>query len=382
MANSNEEPKKTSEIKQEHTMEQSTQFQPATNLSAPRNKSLLPAGALLIAIGALVTSVYTISLNQQLQNQLADKNNQLATQLERLTQEQAKAQEQIDAKITAKTKGIEEIRSSLQAKFDELNKQLQTAMSQRFYQNQNWQLLKARYYLELAQINAHWSKSVGATVAMLQQADQLLQQLNDPQIFDIRQAIAKDIAQLQALPKVDVAGILSELDAVQSSLNDLNIPSIANDETSETTTKSETTKGNIPVWRLHLQDSMNLLSKLVIIRRNDENIKPLISPAFEAILKENIRLDLQEAQWAVLNSNPQVYQLVLNQALTTLKKNFNQNTQNTAALMKKITELQQVQLTQKRPEIGSGLPLLNQLIEAKTPGANQTNTDGQGGTGQ
>lgn len=364
MANSNEETKKTAEIKPEVKVN-----------SAAKPKSFMAVGAAIIALGALATSIYTLSLNQQLQNQLTDKDHQLTTQLEKLDQKQENSQNQIDKKIAAKTNTIEKTRLALEAKFDALNKQLQNAMNQRLYQTQNWQLLKARYYLELAQINAHWSKSFGATIAMLQQADQLLQQVNDPKIFDIRQAIVKDIAQLQALPKIDIAGLLSQLDAAQNSLNNLTILG----ESKAEIISPEATQGNLSVWRLRLQDSMNLLSKLVVIRRNDEDIKPLLSPAFEAILKENIHLNLQEAQWAVLNRNPQVYQLVLTQALTTLKKNFNVGAPNTGALIKTLTKLQQVQLTQVKPEIGAALPLLNQLINTKEPDANQPSTTEQGG---
>lgn len=377
MANSNEEAKETTEIKPEVQVDSAA---PKTTNPPPtvKPKSLMTAGTVIIALGALATSIYTLSLNQQLQNQLTAKNNQLTAQLEKLDQKQEKTQDQIDNKIAAKTNTIEETRLALEAKFDALNKQLQNAMNQRLYQTQNWQLLKARYYLELAQINAHWSKSFGATIAMLQQADQLLQQVNDPKIFAIRQAIAKDIAQLQALPKIDVAGLLSQLDAAQNSLNNLNVPSILGERKPEITSP-DAMQSNISVWRLRLQDSMSLLSKLVVIRRNDEDIKPLISPAFEAILKENIHLNLQEAQWAVLAHNPQVYKLVLTQALTTLKKNFNEGSQNTVALIKALTKLQQVQLTQAKPEIGAALPLLNELINAKEPNANQPSATEQGG---
>jgi uroporphyrin-3 C-methyltransferase len=358
----------TEEIKTSSTLE------PNPRPEAPKNKSFMTAGAMLIACGALATSIYTVSLNQQLQNQLRDKSNLLSAQLDKVEQKQEKVQDQIASKANA----IEETRSALQTKFDELHKQLQTAMSQKFYQNQNWQLLKARYYLELAQINAHWSKNFSSTIALLEQADQLLQQLNDPKIFDIRQAIAKDVAQIQALPKIDLAGILSQLDATQASLNDLNILAIMNEEKSKAVETPISAKETLPVWRLRLQDSLQVLSKLVVVRRNDEQIKPLISPAYEAILKENIRLNLQEAQWAVLNANPEVYHLVLNQASTTLKKNFNENAQNTSALIKKIDELQQIQITQKRPEIGAALPLLNQLI-ASQKATKQSSEDTQGG---
>lgn len=373
MANNDKEHKTAPEIKQEENMEHNTK----SLSSSPKNKSFVAAGAAVIALGALATALYTLSLNQQLQNQLTDKDNQLSSQLEQLEQKQDKTTDLMETK----NNNIEETRTVMQAQFDNLNKQLQIAMSQKFYQNQNWILLKARYYLELAQINAHWSSSFSSTIALLQQADQLIQQLNDPKIFDIRQAIAKDIALLQSVPQIDIAGILSQLDAAQLSLNTLTIPStLSNNKSEPETTPTPTTpQDKASVWRLHLQDSISLLNKLVIIRRNDEDIKPLISPAFEAILKENIRLNLQEAQWAVLNSNPQVYQLVLNQAITMLKKDFNAGAQNTAALIQKLSELQQIQLIQKRPEVGQALPLLNQLIEVNESTTTKPETSGQGG---
>ncbi|MFT4058528.1 MAG: uroporphyrinogen-III C-methyltransferase [Legionella sp.] len=378
MANSTREPKNTEENRLSSTVKPNPNSGSNSNTFAPKNKSFMTAGAMLIACGALATSIYTISQNQHIQNQLKDKNNLLSAQIDTVAQKQEKVQEQIETK----TNTIEETRSSLQAKFDALNNQLQTAMSQKFYQNQNWQLLKARYYLELAQINAHWSKNFDSTVALLQQADQLLQQVHDPKIFAIRQAIAKDIAQIQALPKIDLAGILSQLDATQTSLNDLSILAVINDEKTKAEEQLDSSKKALPVWRLRLQDSMQVLSKLVVIRRNDEQIKPLISPAYEAIVKENICLNLQEAQWAVLNGNPEVYKLVLTQAITTLKKNFNQHAQNTMALINKLNELQQIQITQKRPEIGTALPLLNQLIASQESSTKHSSTINQGGNAQ
>ena len=93
---------------------------------------------------------------------------------------------------------------------------------------------------------------------------------------------------------------------------------------------------------------MNLLEKMVIIRRDDENISPLISPLYESILKENIRLNLQEAQWAILNNNPAVYQLTLKQAIINLKKSFNKTSQDISSLLKQLQDLQQIKITQDK----------------------------------
>lgn len=347
---------------------------PQLTVKQGTSKPLLSIGAALMALSALGTSLYTVSMNQQLQTQLTEQNNHLAAQIKQLSSKEDSIQEQ----LASKTEKIEETKTILQTKFDNLNKELQTALSQRFYHNQDWILLKARYFLELAQMNAYWSKSDQATISLLQQADQLLQDVSDPGVFEIRQAIAKDIAQIQASPTIDTAGILSQLDAAQQSVAKLSIANSLTDINPAADNAPAPSNDSDSIWQLRMQDSMKLLRKLVVIRHHEDDIKPLISPNLEAVIKENIRLNLQEAQWAVLNKNADVYQLVLKQALASLKQNFNPGAQSTAALIKQLTDLQQVNLTIKAPEIGVGLPLLNQYIEKKASMKNQSDKT-QGG---
>lgn len=375
MTSSNEDPMQ--KVKKTPRMGQSEQSKAQNNQSIVfKHNFLIPILAIIIALVALAISAYTFTLNQQLHAQLNKTNTNFTDEVTLLEQKQEKTLEQANAK----TKNLEEFQTQFQTKFETLNKQLQSAMSQRFYQNKDWILLKAHYYLELAQINAHWSNNSESTIALLEQADQLLKQFNEPAIFTIRQTIAKDIAQIQALPPVDIAGILSQLDAVQNSINDLSIslPGYENKPTIEESNPSS----NNSSWNTRLQESMNILGKLVVIRRHDQEIKPLLSPLLEEILKEKIRLNLQEAQWAVLNHDPLVYQLVLKQAIDTLKVNFNENTANTASIIKKLTELQQMSVTQKRPTLNSALPMLNELIENKKMSLSQDINNGQGGNQQ
>lgn len=372
MANSTEE--QIQKTKKAPNTVPNEKTKPQSNPTPCKNKYLIPALAFIVALGALGVAAFTLIQNKQLQNQLSDAQNNFSTQLQQLEQKQDQVQEQIHTK----TNNAEETQTQLQAKFENLSKQLQSAMNQKFYQNQDWLLLKARYYLELAQINAHWSNGIDATIALLEQADQLLKQLNDPKILNIRQAIAKDIAQTQALPSVDITGLLSQLDAAQNSINDLSIPLPVNGNT-PSTPNATIPENNTTTWKNRLQNSMNVLEKLVVIRRHDQEIEPLMSPLYEAILKEKLHLNLQEAQWAVLNNEPFVYQLVLKQAINSLKMNFNENMANTAALIKKLTELQQKNITQKRPAMDSALPMLNELIDTKKTSVDQSSNDEQGG---
>ena len=274
-------------------------------------------------------------------------------------------QQQTDIKIqlVSTYDTLQLAQSTVTNKLGDLDNKLASAMQERWYQNNDWLLLKARYYLELAEINAHWSDNTPTTVALFKQADALLLNLQEPQVFSVRQEIAKEIAQIQAVQPLDVAGLLSQLDAAQHLV--VTLPSknpltqTKANPAMDKTIKSPTT------WREHLQNSLFKLEKLVIIRHHDVPIQPLLTPEYDSILRENIRLNLQEAQWAVLQKNQAVYALSLTQAIDNINQLFDQNATSTQSLIKLVNDLQSTQLNMPALVPGQSLLLLNQLIDSK-----------------
>lgn len=328
--------------------------QPKNCSRSLRTSSLIPKLSFIFALGALLIAGYALYMNVELVKHSNDKNTSLSNKIQLLAENKGNSQQQIDDLKNNSTQA----QTLIQNKLDNLSKQLHQTRNQKADPSEEWLLLKARYYLELAQINTHWSKNFDATMTLLQQADQVLARFNDPKVFKIRQVLAKDIALLQALPQLDRAGILSQLDALQENIHDLSITLPANK-------KQPIINSEQSSWRMRMQESLDLLDKMVVIRRHDQEIKPLLSPELEALLKETLKLNLQEAQWAVLYSNSAVYQLALKQVIQNIKDNFNVSTENTASLLKKLHQLQQYNLTPTTPELGAALPMLNELINSK-----------------
>ncbi|HAT1883938.1 TPA: uroporphyrinogen-III C-methyltransferase [Legionella pneumophila] len=369
MANSNEEQKKIIQTQQTAEVEPNINQQARAPFFSSKYLSLIISLTLLLAVLAIIASIYSIQLEKQFQNHQLIENKKLTEELGRIKAEQNTVQKLIDNNAN----NLQQIQSDLTNKMDSLNKELQTAMKQKLYQNNDWLLLKARYYLELAQMNVHWSDNFNTSVALLQQADDLLKGMSIPKIFIIRQTIAKEIAQLKSISVVDITGILSQLDAAQTAINNLSIQSVVDQQEALNPVPTSGESGKTG-WRSRLQDSVNFLEKLVVIRRHNENIQPLISPLYESAIKENIRLNLQEAQWAILNNNPTIYQLALNQAITNLKRAFNESSHNTAVLIKQLSTLQNVKLTQEKPVVGQAIPLINQMIDNKELLVDQANS--------
>lgn len=342
-----------------------------TSAKSINRNFLLLSLTFLLAIIACVMAFYTVQLNKQIQNSFNRKQASLGAEIEQLKANQNQTRDQINSALDT----TKQDQAKLKSAFDHFDKEFQGAMKQHQYQTQDWLLLKAKYYLELAQINAQWSTNPDVTIALLQEGDKLLQELNSTEIFAVRQSIAKDIAALKAVTTIDVAGLLIKLDAAQNSVSTLNVQSVIDKNDHAITPETDLQATQSSTWRSRLQGSLKVLEKLVIVRRNDEDVTPLMSPLYESILKESIRLNLQEAQWALLNNNPVVYQLALKQAIENLQRTFSGTAQDTSALVSQIQELQKVKLVQEKPAMGQALPLLNQIIESK-PASNNSQIRG------
>lgn len=260
---------------------------------------------------------------------------------------------------------------------DALNLQtqhFQASRAEHDYQTEDWHLQKARYLLELAEINLHWSKDPQATVSLLHQADAILATIQDHNLFPIREAIAKEITSVNASPKKDLTGALARLTALENNITDLPLKSALlslKDATAHQTPQNTTSS-----WQKHFSDTLMFLEKLVVVQRHDEDILPIPSKFYESMLREAIRLNLEEAQWALLQNNEAIYQFSLTQALKNLLRCFKPSDAKTNAFRKEIQSLQAIPLFNcNKPISLQSLPLLNQLIAtnnqtlSKTTGA-------------
>lgn len=202
-------------------------------------------------------------------------------------------------------------------------------------------LMKARYALELAQMNAYWTLDYQTTVGLLKTADGLLSTPADPAFFPIREAIAQEITEQDESPKVDTVGLLSQLKAIEQQSRATKVP-----------TKTRLTTPKTPIT-----SAKSLLEHFIIIRHHEKPIQPLQSPTYQAMLQEVIFFNLQEAKWAVIQGNDRIYQLALTEALTHMHE-----TSQDPALIEQLSLLKRVSLNQPHIVPSQSLTLLNTLL--------------------
>ena len=118
-------------------------------------------------------------------------------------------------------------------------------------------------------------------------------------------------------------------------------------------------------WIRMLQNSLDSFRQLIVIRRLNKPIEPLLPEREQQYLQHNLILLLQQAQWALIHHEAIIYQSSLLEIQENIKDHFASNSPITQTVMQSITQLKQIDL--QTPSVD-----LNPLLEAisiiiKTP---------------
>ncbi len=336
------------------------------NKLSQSNTRYTPIGLGLLTLLTVSSLSYTLYTNWQLRIKTQHETHTLTADLLALKQRQAATQDQLQAEQTT----LQTTETSLRATLDGLNTRLQSAITPSTEVSNHWLLLKARYAIELAQLNAYWSSDRTATIALLKQADNLIAQHQYPQLFTVRQALAREITAQETAPTLDQAGLLSQLDALQQQITTRPFkqappPAIENSITSQTPTLPAS-------WQERLHACTRLLKQFFVVRYHPDPLQPLLTPAYKALQRETIRLSLQEAQWAILQRNEAVYQLALKQALRNIQRAFGKNNASTQPILKQLQRLASIAVQETKIIPEESLTTLNQVMDTLSSPPPQT----------
>lgn len=226
-----------------------------------------------------------------------------------------------------------------------------------------WHIAEAKYLVDLANYQMTFIKDVPAAISLLQTADQQIASINDPSLTPIRQLTANYIANLQAIPKIDYAGLLIRITALQTQVNRLPTLGLPKATVMDSNEDNQTS----PLRRA-IHDSWVTLQKIIVIRKDDIGIQPLLSPEQQTYLQQNLQLILQQAQWAALRNQQDVYMGSLKQAYTWILRYFAKNNPATQAYLKALNDLMQINVQPQLPDLS---PLVKAMQQVATPQTKQ-----------
>ncbi|GBO86089.1 uroporphyrinogen-III C-methyltransferase [Marinobacter salsuginis] len=370
-------------------MTDTTNQLPATvSKEPPARQKLWPIG--LVAIIALIIAV-ALALwswqqwnNHQAVMQKLQSLQQDTAQLEDRYGDRGSQQSQRLQSLEEKLASQRELIATQQRQIDHNARELLEAGNRT---RTDWLLAEAEYLLRIANQRLMIEKDIRGAMSALQAADEVLAESDDIGVYPVRQQLAREILALKGLTGVDRTGLYLKLEAAIDSIHQLTDQALISENAPgfvvNTATEENSETGGEPGAIAQAWNKVkSTLMQVVVVRRMDEPVKPLLSPDQSAYARLNLQLMLEEAEMAVLRGNQPLYERALTKARTTIDTWYNPSNPRVTALSETLTELAGKNVDPELPDISQSLGLLKERLAGRLNGNNddgEENTAGNGG---
>ncbi len=372
-------------------MTETTNQLPATvSKEPPARQKLWPVW--LVAILALIIAI-ALALwswqqwnNHQAVMQTLQSLKQDTAQLEDLYGDRGSQQSQRLQSLEEKLASQRELIATQQRQIDHNARELLEAGNRT---RTDWLLAEAEYLLRIANQRLMIEKDIRGAMSALEAADEVLTESDDIGVYPVRQQLAREILALKGLTGVDRTGLYLTLEAAIDSIHQLtdqaliseNAPGfVVNAAQGESAGTDEEPGAVVQAWN----KVKATLMQVVVVRRMDEPVKPLLSPDQSAYARLNLQLMLEEAEMAVLRGNQPLYERALTKARTTIDDWYNASNPRVTALSETLAELAGKNVDPELPDISQSLDLLKERLAGRlnaNNGNGEDNADGGNGGG-
>ncbi|HTF84744.1 MAG TPA: uroporphyrinogen-III C-methyltransferase [Cellvibrio sp.] len=318
---------------------------------------------LLLLIAGIIYGAWYFAQQYMVQQQLLEN---VQAQLQ---QQQRATQMQQDTLAATVEQRLEDQQNDVQQAMNELAQRVDNTAARVLalssVNRDDWKIAEAEYLLRLANQRVLLERNSGNAVALAQSVDEILRDLNDPDLFPVRKALASEMSELTLAGDIDREGVYLRLLALSEQIEKL--PLIEPLGSTEEIWPEDEPQENDSLWVKTKRGFMNVLKKFshhLRVRDHAQPVPAILAPDNQIYLKQNMRLMLEQAQAALLREEAQVYQSSLQKAQEWLKTYFPLNTQSVAA-QAELADLQNVIITQSLPNFAESTALLKAYIERK-----------------
>ncbi len=224
----------------------------------------------------------------------------------------------------------------------------------------DWRVAEVEYLLRLANQRLLTAGDASSALELLTAADRILLELNDPRLFELREAIAQDRIALAQFGELDIDGIYLALAALSDNVDELPLLVVPDFEPAPAVQSASTDEdGAAAAWSSKLASigvqTWRELKSLVVIQPSVTSIKPLLPPEQQYYLRSNLRLLLNQAQLALLDGRETAYQGSLQSAISWVSDYFPMDEPAIGAYIDELNQLLQQKVQRDLPDVSESL---------------------------
>ena len=238
----------------------------------------------------------------------------------------------------------------------------------------DWLLAEALYLIRLANQRLQTGRSTKNPLALMENVDVILNQIDDPMLLPVRRALASDIGDLRLTGEIDSVGLFLELNTLADNIDQLTALNLMAEAKNpavgiELIIEEPSTATEI------VDDFIQQLSRLVRVTHRQQPIEPLLLDSEVRVIKQNLRLMLEQAQSAVMAEEPAVYSVSLDKAERWVMQHFHLD-ENAQVILQRLTSLKGREIVQQLPQINGSLAAIETFVALRQAQLSQTQRSG------
>jgi uroporphyrin-3 C-methyltransferase len=326
--------------------------------------------AVLVALAAMGLAGW-VGLGLQRVDDIAQRTQKLSQEsaasrqsVQQLQQQSTEMQRRLESELTRQ---VAELRQQREEQYNGIQNTLQSQRQQllelRSTDRADWSLAEAEYLLRLAHQRLLMADDLRSALALLSSVDAMVAELDDPDLHALRGAIAADAAALRAIPEVDVEGIWLRIRALSGEVDSLLLFKLPDREVAAAEVPADAD------WQQRLEhgfrSAMARLASYVMIKRREEAYQPLMDPQWERLVRQNLRMLLEQSQAALLSGNRDLYQQSLADTRHWLAEFFSFRESAVSALDRELEALLAIDISRDYPGVSDSLSAVKTALNAR-----------------
>lgn len=304
--------------------------------------------ALLVALAALGLSGWQwYQADQQQASEAA-----LSEQVAQLQAAQQQNQQQLEARLeglptASEWQQIEGLSADLQRSQQAVSQRLDTLQGDA---QSDWKLAEAEYLLRLASLRLLASQDITSARELLSAVDNILQNQPDSGVFAVREQLAQFQGELSSLPEIDRAGVYLRLAAMREQVTRLVALPVPVFDPEELSVEEE--YEDRLARRTRAERVLMRLERYVRVDfQRGKVITPLLDEAELQRVQRTLQLTMEQAQWAALRGESDVYTSSLEQADGMLRQYFELENPQVQAMQSQLESLAEQEVSLSPPDL-------------------------------
>ena len=232
----------------------------------------------------------------------------------------------------------------------------------------DWYLSEAAYLARLASQRLQTERGTKNPLALLQKVDSILVEIDEGGMLAVRAAIAADITALRLAGEIDIEGIVLELNALALQIDELPMIQLSVNSSASNQDSDDNGLANLVVdeslsqrWSALIDEFTQSLGQLVQVKQRLQPIERVLSASEESVVRNNVRLLLQQAANAALREQQSIYDLSLKRAQQWLTQYFQMNS-SVEVVKDRLIKLSVEQVVQELPFIDGSVNALEAFM--------------------